>query len=50
MSAMRYLPHTPEEIAAMLEATGARTMDDFFAVIPPECRRTRPMVLPESMT
>jgi glycine dehydrogenase subunit 1 len=50
MSAMRYLPHTPEEIAAMLEATGARTMDDFFAVIPPECRRTRPMVLPEPMT
>jgi len=47
---MRYLPHTPEDIAEMLDATGARSLEDFFAVIPPECRRTRPMVLPESMT
>ena len=47
---MRYLPHTPEDIAEMLDATGARSLEDFFAVIPPECRRTRPMVLPEPMT
>ncbi len=47
---MRYLPHTPEDIAAMLAATGARSLEDFFAVIPPDCRRTRPMVLPEPMT
>ncbi|HSM89383.1 MAG TPA: glycine dehydrogenase, partial [Desulfobacterales bacterium] len=47
---MRYLPHTPEDITQMLEATGARSLEDFFAVIPPECRRERPMVLPEPLT
>jgi glycine dehydrogenase subunit 1 len=47
---MRYLPHTPEDITHMLAATGARSLDDFFAVIPPECRRSRPMVLPEPLT
>ena len=47
---MRYLPHTPEDITQMLEATGARSLEDFFAVIPPECRRERPMVLPEALT
>ena len=47
---MRYLPHTPEDIAQMLQATGARTLDDFFSIIPSECRRERPMVLPEPLT
>jgi glycine dehydrogenase subunit 1 len=47
---MRYLPHTPEDVAEMLKATEAGSLDDFFAVIPPECRRDRPMVLPEPMT
>jgi glycine dehydrogenase subunit 1 len=47
---MRYLPHTSEDIAEMLQATGARSLDDFFSVIPFECRRERPMVLSEPLT
>jgi glycine dehydrogenase subunit 1 len=47
---MRYLPHTPEDIAQMLQTTGVRSLDDFFSVIPAECRRSRPMVLPEPLT
>ncbi|MEJ5359299.1 MAG: aminomethyl-transferring glycine dehydrogenase subunit GcvPA [Desulfobacterales bacterium] len=47
---MRYLPHTPEEVAAMLARVGVDDLDRLFDVIPPECRRTRPMVLPEPMT
>jgi len=47
---MRYLPHTPEDIAEMLEVSGTPSLDDFFAVIPPECRRSRPMALAEPLT
>jgi glycine dehydrogenase subunit 1 len=47
---MRYLPHTPEDIATMLTAVGAGSLEDFFAVIPPECRRSRPMKLPGPLT
>jgi len=47
---MHYLPHTSEDISEMLNAAGASSLDDFFAGIPPECRRSRPMVLPEALT
>ena len=47
---MRYLPHTPEDIAEMLQAVGAGSFDELFAGIPPECRRSRAMVLPEPLT
>jgi glycine dehydrogenase subunit 1 len=47
---MRYLPHTPEDIAAMLKTAGAASLEDFFTAIPPECRRSRPMALPEPLT
>jgi glycine dehydrogenase subunit 1 len=47
---MRYLPHTSEDIAQMLQVTGVRSLEDFFSVIPAECRRDRPMVLPEPLT
>lgn len=42
---MRYLPHTPQEIAAMLAVVGAGTLDDLFAHIPDECRRQAPLNL-----
>ncbi len=42
---MRYLPHTPQETAAMLAAVGAGTLEDLFAHIPFECRRNRPLNL-----
>ncbi len=33
---MRYVPHTPEDVRAMLEAIGARSIDDLFRAVPPE--------------
>jgi len=34
-NAMRYVPHTKEEIKAMLEAVGLRNVDELFSDIPP---------------
>ena len=34
----------------MLQAVGAGSFDELFAGIPPECRRSRAMVLPEPLT
>lgn len=39
---MRYLPHTPDEIAAMLEAIGLGSVDDLFASIPARARPQQP--------
>ena len=36
---MRYLPHTPDDITAMLDAVGIETVDGLFANIPDDCRR-----------
>ncbi len=47
---MRYLPHTPEDIASMLEAVGVNTLEDLFATVPAGCRRQSPMDLPPAMT
>ena len=47
---MRYLPHTDEEIASMLSVIGAKSLDDLFSTVPPDCRRTRDMNLPEPLT
>ena len=47
---MRYLPHTDEEIAAMLQKAGARDLDDLFSGIPEDCRRARDLDLPEPFT
>ena len=47
---MRYLPHTPEEIGAMLREVGAGDLDALFETIPEECRRSDDMPLPEPMT
>ena len=40
---MRYLPHTPEDIAAMLEAIGVKSLEDLFPTVPNDCRRTDEM-------
>jgi glycine dehydrogenase subunit 1 len=47
---MRYLPHTPEDIAEMLEAVGEDSLDGLFASIPADCRRSAPMALPRPLT
>jgi glycine dehydrogenase subunit 1 len=36
---MRYLPHTQQDIAAMLKAVGIDNLDGLFAHIPEDCRR-----------
>jgi len=46
---MRYLPHTPEEIDAMLKATGVASLDALYASIPHEARYNRPLDLPSGM-
>jgi len=47
---MRYLPHTEEDIAEMLEAVGATSLDDLFASIPEICRRKTDLRLPGPVT
>ncbi len=42
---MRYLPHTPEEIAAMLEASGVGSLAALYDSIPDEARMHRPLEL-----
>ena len=44
---MRYLPHTAEEIDAMLATIGASSLDDLFTPVPADCRMTSPWDLPE---
>jgi glycine dehydrogenase subunit 1 len=46
MGSMRYLPHTSEEIAAMLAAVGLPTLDALYASIPAGARLSRPLDLP----
>lgn len=47
---MRYIPHTEEDIAEMLQVAGAKSLDDLFSTIPKDCRRTSDLNLPEPMT
>lgn len=47
---MRYLPHTTEDIAAMLEVVGADTLEALFAIIPEKCRYEGKLNLPEPYT
>ncbi|BBO90114.1 aminomethyl-transferring glycine dehydrogenase subunit GcvPA [Desulfosarcina ovata] len=47
---MRYLPHTPEDIRAMLQVVGAADLDALFASIPDDCRRKEALNLPEPLT
>jgi len=45
---MRYIPNTPEDRRAMLDAIGRRALDDLFSDIPEAVRRRfRPLGLPE---
>lgn len=50
MTRMRYLPHTPEDIAAMLKAVGIESLDGLFAHIPEDCRRRGALNIPEHLT
>ena len=47
---MRYLPHTNEDISAMLGVVGLKDLDDLFAAIPGDCRFEGALQLPEAMS
>jgi glycine dehydrogenase subunit 1 len=47
---MRYLPHTPEEIAAMLDAVGIDSLEGLFTHIPRDCVRREALKIPEPFT
>lgn len=43
---MAYLPHTSEDVEAMLAAIGVRSVEDLFADIPKAARLDRPLKIP----
>jgi glycine dehydrogenase subunit 1 len=43
---LRYHPHTPEDVRAMLDAIGAESLDALFRSIPERLRLARPLDLP----
>lgn len=47
---MRYTPHTPEDIAVMLEKVGVEHLEDLFSTIPESCCCRLGLDLPEAMT
>src|SRR5437868_3694533 len=46
---MRYHPHTPDDVASMLAAIGAPSIDALFTSIPADGRLNRPLRLPEAL-
>jgi glycine dehydrogenase subunit 1 len=47
---MRYLPHTDEDIAAMLGVVGLKDLNGLFASIPADCRMSGELRLPPALT
>ncbi len=47
---MRYLPHTDEDIRAMLHAVGVESLDDLFPTVPEPCRYRREQTVPGPFT
>ena len=46
---MRYLPHTPEEVAEMLRVIGKRTLDELFETIPQSVRHEGALKVPPAL-
>ena len=46
---MRYLPHTSDDIASMLQVVGIEKLEDLFRTIPEDCRRKEDLDLPEAL-
>ncbi len=43
---MRYLPHTNEDIASMLQTVGVKDLDALFSTVPEDCRLNGDLDLP----
>ena len=50
MTRMRYLPHTPQDIAAMLKAIRIDSLEGLFAHIPDDSRRQDALNIPQHLT
>ena len=50
MSDHRYLPHTPQDVAAMLAVCGATSLDDLYSDVPEGLRLRHPYALPQEMS
>ncbi len=46
---MRYHPHTPDDVRAMLDAIGAKSLPELFRSIPDRLRLERPLELPPAL-
>ena len=46
----RYLPHTPEDIAAMLDKCGMKSLDELYSDVPEELLLKRDYDLPDEMS
>ncbi|HET6438056.1 MAG TPA: glycine dehydrogenase, partial [Anaeromyxobacter sp.] len=46
---MRYHPHTPEDVRAMLQTIGVQSLSDLHASIPERLRLGRPLDLPPAL-
>ncbi|HET7825108.1 MAG TPA: aminomethyl-transferring glycine dehydrogenase subunit GcvPA [Anaeromyxobacter sp.] len=46
---MRYHPHTPDDVRAMLDAVGATSLDDLFRSIPKPLRLSRALDVPPAL-
>jgi glycine dehydrogenase subunit 1 len=46
---VRYIPQTEEDIRRMLEAIGAKKVEDLFECVPKKYRLSKPLNLPESL-
>jgi glycine dehydrogenase subunit 1 len=46
---LRYHPHTPDDVRAMLDAIGAKSVPDLFRSIPEALRLNRPLDLPPAL-
>jgi glycine cleavage system P protein (glycine dehydrogenase) subunit 1 len=46
---LRYHPHTPDDVRAMLDAVGAASLDDLFRSIPKPLRLARPLDVPRAL-
>jgi glycine dehydrogenase subunit 1 len=47
---MRYLPHTDEDVASMLDTVGVDSLKSLFSSIPQDCWRDTSLDLPEALT
>ena len=47
---MPFIPHTKEDVSAMLAAIGANSIDDLFEEIPPQLRDTQLSTVPTRLS